>query len=65
MRVLATWSISLALFLLAHVAGFELFPGATSTPARAQTIPKSLEQGGSDTALRDRKNAWTVGIAGG
>jgi TRAP-type uncharacterized transport system substrate-binding protein len=63
MRVLASWGIFLALFLLAHIAG--VFPGATSTPARAQTIPKSLEQGGSDTALRDRKNAWTVGIAGG
>ena len=65
MRVLASWGISLALFLLAHVAGFELFPGATWTAARAQTIPRSLEEGGSDTAQRDRRNAWTVGIAGG
>jgi uncharacterized protein len=34
-------------------------------PARAQEIPKSLQQGGSDAEMRVRKNAWTVGIAGG
>jgi TRAP-type uncharacterized transport system substrate-binding protein len=34
-------------------------------PAHAQVIPKSLEQGGTDTALRERRNAWTVGVAGG
>jgi TRAP-type uncharacterized transport system substrate-binding protein len=33
--------------------------------AEAQTIPKLLEQGGSDAALQYRKNKWTVGIAGG
>src|SRR5438876_3471329 len=34
-------------------------------PAHAQAIPKSLEQGGTDAALRVRKNTWTVGVAGG
>src|ERR1700751_558165 len=34
-------------------------------PAHAQVIPKSLEQGGTDAALRERRNAWTVGVAGG
>jgi TRAP-type uncharacterized transport system substrate-binding protein len=33
--------------------------------AQAQVVPKSLEQGGSDAALKQRKNAWTVGVAGG
>ena len=33
--------------------------------AQAQTVPKSLEQGGTSTALKERKNAWTVGLAGG
>jgi TRAP-type uncharacterized transport system substrate-binding protein len=33
--------------------------------ADAQAIPKSIQQGGSDSAIRERKNAWTVGIAGG
>jgi TRAP transporter TAXI family solute receptor len=34
-------------------------------PVQAQTVPKSLEGGGSESAQRDRKNNWTVGIAGG
>jgi TRAP-type uncharacterized transport system substrate-binding protein len=33
--------------------------------ANAQAIPKSIQQGGSDWVLKERKNAWTVGIAGG
>ena len=33
--------------------------------ANAQTIPKSIQQGGSDAVIKERKNAWTVGIAGG
>lgn len=33
--------------------------------ATAQVIPKSIQQGGTDAAMRDRKNAWTVGIVGG
>jgi uncharacterized protein len=35
------------------------------TQVRAQTIPKSLEQGGPDAEMRVRKNQWTVGVAGG
>src|SRR5438128_2997819 len=34
-------------------------------PAHAQVIPKSLEQGGTDAALKQRRNTWTVGVAGG
>jgi uncharacterized protein len=33
--------------------------------ANAQAIPKSIQQGGSEYAIRERKNAWTIGIAGG
>src|ERR1700745_936600 len=33
--------------------------------ANAQAIPKSIQQGGNEWAIRERKNAWTVGIAGG
>ena len=65
MRVLASCGIFLALTLSAHFAAFGLLAGATSTPARAQTVPRSLEQGGSDAAQTDRRNSWTVGIAGG
>src|SRR4029453_2241980 len=35
------------------------------TSAKAQTIPKSLEEGGTESALKQRKNNWTVGLAGG
>lgn len=33
--------------------------------ANAQAIPKSIQQGGNEYGIRERKNAWTVGIAGG
>jgi TRAP-type uncharacterized transport system substrate-binding protein len=33
--------------------------------ANAQAIPKSIQQGGSDAAIKERKNTWTVGVAGG
>jgi len=34
-------------------------------PVVAQTVPKSIQQGGSDADLKERKNAWTVGLVGG
>src|SRR5262249_44449285 len=34
-------------------------------PARAQAIPKSLEEGGPENALRTKKNQGTIGVAGG
>ena len=45
---------------LAHTFGC-----ASLLTARAQTVPKSLEEGGTDAAMRVRKNNWTVGVAGG
>jgi len=33
--------------------------------ARAQTIPKSLQDSAAENVIRDRKNAWTVGVGGG
>ena len=50
----------LANILVAMPLGTELVGSA-----HAQVIPKSLEQGGPDAALRQRKNDWTVGVAGG
>src|SRR5215471_10675243 len=35
------------------------------SPAIAQTIPKSLAPTGTETAVKDRKNAAVVGVAGG
>src|SRR5215510_16606782 len=34
-------------------------------PAGAQTLPKVVQDSSSDAALKTRKNAWTVGVAGG
>src|SRR5947208_11552123 len=34
-------------------------------PAPAQTVPKSLEEGGPEAALKERANNWTIGLAGG
>jgi TRAP-type uncharacterized transport system substrate-binding protein len=39
--------------------------GLRGCPGWAQEIPKSIKQGGPDAEMRLRKNAWTVGIAGG
>src|SRR3979409_2234089 len=52
-----------AIFFLAWAQS--LTGGSAIAPALAQTVPKSLEEGGSDAALRVRKNSWTVGVAGG
>jgi len=34
-------------------------------PAKAQSIPKSLQEAGSEAAIKSARNEWTVGIAGG
>jgi TRAP-type uncharacterized transport system substrate-binding protein len=45
--------------------GVGAFGPVFTTQVQAQAIPKSLEQGGPDAELRERKNQWTVGVAGG
>ena len=66
MRVPASYGAVLlvrSLLTFAFVFGslaMGLFP-----TARAQSVPKSLEEGGTDAAMRGRKNTWTVGVAGG
>src|SRR6476620_11363103 len=42
-----------------------LIPFFQTDFAKAQAIPKSIQQGGNEGAIKERKNAWTVGIAGG
>ncbi len=39
--------------------------GMLSVNLSAQVVPKSISTGGSEAALREQKNAWTVGIVGG
>jgi TRAP-type uncharacterized transport system substrate-binding protein len=51
--------------LLAAGTCISVFGPSTSPPAYAQAIPNSLATGGTDTDVRNRKNMWTVGVAGG
>jgi TRAP transporter TAXI family solute receptor len=62
MRILALAAACLTVLSLARLGLFELSLVAT---AQAQSVPKSLEQGGTDAAMRVSRNAWTVGIVGG
>jgi TRAP transporter TAXI family solute receptor len=56
------WRI-LQVALVATVSALAL--PLTISPAHAQAVPKSLQEGGTETAIKNRKNTWTVGIAGG
>ena len=51
--------------LLVAGAGISVFGPSAPRPAYAQAIPNSLANGGTDAAVRERKNQWTVGVAGG
>jgi uncharacterized protein len=66
MRV-ALWSgrVPVVASLLACAFGFGLLGTGLLETAQAQTIPKSLDEGGTDAAMRARKNTWTLGVAGG
>jgi TRAP-type uncharacterized transport system substrate-binding protein len=66
MRTLAFGvALGLGTALLSHAVGFSpLNPGWVSS-AQAQAIPKSIEAAGPDQELKNRKNNWTVGVAGG
>jgi len=65
MRVLASWGVCLVVSLLAHSFGFGSLGIGLLATAQAQSVPKSLEEGGTDNAMRSKKNSWTVGVAGG
>src|SRR5215475_4841000 len=66
MRVLVLLSaLCFALLSLTNTFGFGSHEIGLVETARAQTVPKALEEGGSDAAMKFRKNNWTVGVAGG
>jgi uncharacterized protein len=48
-----------------RVIAFTLLLCSCIVSAHAQTIPKSLQDPAAEAAIRERKNAWTVGIGGG
>src|SRR4249919_232337 len=51
--------------LIIFIIAIALASSSRIDAANAQVIPKSLQEGGSEGVIRERKNAWTVGIAGG
>jgi TRAP-type uncharacterized transport system substrate-binding protein len=55
----------LAIGILANVLIAMTLETELVAPAHAQTVPKSIEQGGTDAELKQRTNSWTVGVAGG
>ena len=64
MRVLVLLSaLCFALSSLTDTFGFGSHEIGLVETARAQTVPKALEEGGSDAAMKLRKNNWTVGVA--
>jgi uncharacterized protein len=58
-------ALAVAGAMLAVGAGLAMLGPTAPRTVYAQAIPKSLETGGTDAAVRDRKNQWTVGVAGG
>src|SRR6266436_304327 len=60
---LVTGVVCLAVATLNQISPRSLEFGVTT--AKAQTVPKSLEEGGTEYAIKQRKNNWTVGVAGG
>jgi TRAP-type uncharacterized transport system substrate-binding protein len=66
MRVLTLrGAVRLGVLLLAYVFGFGSFQIGSLTTTGAQSVPKSLEEGGPDATQRVKRNNWTVGVAGG
>jgi TRAP-type uncharacterized transport system substrate-binding protein len=68
MRVLSFLSagaVRLLVSLLTYTFCLGSFGVGLVITAQAQTVPKSLEEGGTDAAMKARKNNWTVGVAGG
>jgi hypothetical protein len=62
MRSLASCvALGLGIALLSHAVGHLGWVPS----AQAQAIPKSIEAAGPDQELKNRKNNWTVGVAGG
>jgi TRAP transporter TAXI family solute receptor len=52
-------------FVLVHMLGLGSPVTRLLATAHAQSVPKAVEQGGTDAEMRFRRNAWTVAVAGG
>src|SRR5262249_26420933 len=58
------WRVYLLLLLAFSPAAVSI-ESDLITSTQAQTVPQSLAQSGSEEAIRNRKNNWTIGIVGG
>src|SRR5215475_12892007 len=60
-------SLGLSVTLLSYAVGMGLLSLSWASPAQAQqvAIPKSIEAAGPDQEIKNRKNNWTFGVAGG
>jgi TRAP-type uncharacterized transport system substrate-binding protein len=65
MRALSASVVCFVVSLFVYTFGLDTLQVGFVTTAQAQAVPKSLEEGGAENALRNRKNQWTVGVAGG
>jgi TRAP-type uncharacterized transport system substrate-binding protein len=66
MRVLTLrGAVRLGVLLSRLRVRFRLVPDRSVTTTGAQSVPKSLEEGGADATQRLKRNNWTVGLAGG
>ena len=65
MRVLASWGVCLFALFAAHLFDSGASPMSLVATAQAQTVPKAIQEGGTDAVMKVRKNNWTVGVAGG
>lgn len=52
-------------YIATVVLGMACSFSAALPQAASQTFPKSLQQSGSEDAIRQRMNEWTIGLAGG
>src|SRR4051795_10617281 len=51
--------------LVLVLTSFALFGSSGSMQVSAQSVPKSLQGGGSENKIKERKNTWTIGLVGG
>ena len=65
MRKVASRCVGLALALALLILGLGSLGIVLLAPVQAQTVPKYLEGAANEAVQRDRRNNWTVGIAGG
>src|SRR4030095_9122202 len=68
MRTLAfPVSLGLGIALVSHAVGFGSLDlsGVCAAKAQQVAVPKSIEASGPDAEIKNRKNNWTVGVAGG